>query len=369
MFYPAQTGGVRTYLRAKSRWLRAHTCIQHSVVAPVIGQDRDPGVVGVPSFPIPYSHGFRWPVSSALATRCLLRLAPQLIEAGDPYQFAWSALHAKKKLQIKALAFYHSDLPQLAGQRFGKAAQQAANLYVGKLYRQFDLVLAPSQIMVKKLRALGVPQAAHQPLGVDTNIFSPLRKNAQLRARLGLAANTRLIIYAGRFTREKNLPELIRAIEELGAPYHLLLVGRGKVRHASNVVTCLPYEADTRALAGLIAACDLFVHPGQFETFGLVVLEALACGVPVLGVAGGGVAELVEENSGLLVRNGSSAELVEGIRRLFRSDLRAMGENGRRRMLAHYDWNCIMPQLMLHYASLTGVRWDSALSLQAGRGP
>ena len=368
MFYPAQTGGVRTYLRAKSRWLRAHTCIQHSVVAPVIGPDKDPGVIGVPSFPIPYSNGFRWPVSSALATRCLLRLAPQLIEAGDPYQFAWSALHAKKKLQINALAFYHSDLPQLAEQRFGKAAQQAANLYVGKLYRQFDLVLAPSQIMVKKLRALGVSQAALQPLGVDTNLFSPHRKNALLRARLGLAPNARLIIYAGRFTREKNLPQLIKAVEELGAPYHLLLVGRGKLRHVSSVVTCLPYEAEPLALAGLIAACDLFVHPGQYETFGLVVLEALACGVPVLGVAGGGVAELVEENSGLLVRTGSSAELAEGIRRLFRNDLRAMGESGRRRMLAHYDWDCIMPQLMMHYASLTGVRWGTPLTVQAGAG-
>lgn len=365
MFYPAQTGGVRTYLRAKSRWLKTHTCIQHTVVAPVIGSDRECGVVGVPSLPIPYSNGFRWPVSSVLATRCLLQLAPTLIEAGDPYQFAWSALHAKKKLQINALAFYHSDLPQLAGQRFGKAAQQAANLYVGKLYRQFDLVLAPSQIMVKKLRALGVPQVEHQPLGVDTNLFSPQRKNAMLRARLGLAANTRLIIYAGRFTREKNLPQLIKAVETLGAPYHLLLVGRGKVAHRSSVVTCLPYEAEPGALASLIAACDLFVHPGQYETFGLVVLEALACGVPVLGVAGGGVAELVDEDSGLLVRNGSSTALAEGMRRLFRSDLRALGENGRRRMLVHYDWNCVMPQLMQHYTSLSNASMRSTLPAQS----
>ncbi len=364
MFYPAQTGGVRTYLRAKSNWLRAHSCMQHSVVAPAIGADLDPGVVGVPSFPIPYSNGFRWPVSSALATRCLLRLAPQLIEAGDPYQFAWSALHAKKKLQINALAFYHSDLPQLAGQRFGKAAQQAANLYVGRLYRQFDLVLAPSYIMVKKLQALGVHQVAHQPLGVDTTLFSPLRKNILLRKRLGLPANTRLIIYAGRFTREKNLFQLVRAVEQLGAPYHLLLVGRGKIPLRSGSVTCLPYEADPRSLAGLIAACDLFVHPGQHETFGLVVLEALACGVPVLGVAGGGVAELVDEETGLLVRTGSSAVLADGIRRLFHSDLRAMGENGRRKMLTHYDWDCIMPQLMQHYASLTQVQWQTSQPLQ-----
>lgn len=206
MFYPAETGGVGTYLRAKSRWLKSQKGIRHTVVAPSAGRHPEPDVVGIPSLPIPYSQGFRWPVSPLLTTRCLQRLQPHLIEVGDPYQFAWSALRAKKKLQIAALAFYHSDLPQLASQRFGKAAEQAANLYVSRLYRQFDLVLAPSRVMAEKLRALGIRQAEHQPLGVDTTIFTPARKDASLRQRLGLAGNTRLLVYAGRFTREKICP-------------------------------------------------------------------------------------------------------------------------------------------------------------------
>jgi alpha-1,6-mannosyltransferase len=369
MFYPAQTGGVSTYLHAKSRWLKLHSPMQHSVVAPVMGSKCEADVISVPSVPIPCSNGFRWPVSTALATRCLVRLAPQIIEAGDPYQFAWSALQAKKKLDISALAFYHSDLPQLAGQRFGKAAQQAANLYVGMLYRQFDLVLAPSRVMVNKLRKLGVMQALHQPLGVDTRVFSPVRKKHLLRSCLGLSENTRLLIYAGRFTREKNLPQLIQAVEDLGAPYHLLLVGRGSLLRQSSAVTCLPFQADPRELAALIAACDLFVHPGQHETFGLVVLEALACGVPVLGVDGGGVAELLDEQTGMLVPPGSRAALAEGIRALFRTDLRVLGRNGRRKMQMHYDWNCIMPQLMGHYAMLAGVRWHTVCGSEPLRSP
>ncbi len=356
LFYSARTGGAGTYLRAKARWLRAHTTVQHTVVAPACGDDAQCDVVGIPSVPIPGSGGFRWPLSAALATRTLLQLAPQLIEAGDPYQFAWSALAAKRRLDINALAFFHSDLPQLVAERLGPAAQRAAEIYVGRLYRQFDLVLAPSRSAVAKLHALGVPQALHQPLGVDTALCSPALRSDALRRQLGLAEGTRLAVYAGRFARGKNLPLLLQAVERLGQGWHLLLVGGGDAVSRSAAVTCMPFQSDARALARLLASCDLFVHPGQHETFGLVVLEALSCGVPVLGVAGGGVAELVDAECGLLVRPGCSAALADGMRALCGSDLRRLGANGRRRMLARYDWGRIMPQLMGHYAGLSDVR-------------
>lgn len=74
----------------------------------------------------------------------------------------------QKNLGISAVAFFHYDLSQLAGQRFGKAAQRAADHYIGKLYRQFDLVLAPSQAMVNKIRGLGVEAArARLQAGID----------------------------------------------------------------------------------------------------------------------------------------------------------------------------------------------------------
>ena len=359
LFYPARTGGVGTYLRAKSRWLRAHTALRHTVVAPSVSGEPECDVVGVPSVPIPGSGGFRWPVSAGFATRALLQLAPQLIEAGDPYQFAWSTLAAKRRLDINALAFFHSDLPRLAGARFGRAAQRAAECYVGRLYRQFDLVLAPSRGAVDKLHALGVRQAVHQPLGVDTALFTPALRTDALRRQLGLDDDTRLLVYAGRFSRAKNLPLLLEAVARLGRGWHLLLVGGGGAYARSAAVTCLPFQRDPHALARLLASCDLFVHPGPHETFGLVVLEALACGVPVLGVAGGGVAELVDEGCGLLVRPGCGAALAEGLRALAGADLRRLGDNGRRRVLARYDWDRIMPQLVARYASLAGARWSA----------
>ena len=82
LFYPARTGGVRTYLRAKSRWFRERSSVRHTIIAPVLKGDDDPDLIAIPSFPIPFGQGFRWPVSAALATRRLISLRPQLIEAG-----------------------------------------------------------------------------------------------------------------------------------------------------------------------------------------------------------------------------------------------------------------------------------------------
>ncbi len=354
LFYPARTGGVRTYLRAKSRWLRERSSVRHTIIAPVLKEDDDPDLIAIPSFPIPFGQGFRWPVSASLATRRLISLKPQLIEAGDPYQLAWSALQARNRLNIAALAFYHSDLPQLAMRRFGQLGQLAAENYLRKLYAQFDLVLAPSRTCLQKLQSMGVHQVRHQPLGVDTAVFAPARRDRWLKRRLGLAADCRLLVYAGRFSREKNLASLITAVETLGNPYHLLLIGGGQKISASGRVSCLPYQQEATTLAALMGGGDLFVHPGQHETFGLVVLEAMACGVPVLGVAGGGVAELVDADTGLLTESGSSASLADGIHSLFDTDLGAMGVRAREKAVRHYAWECIMPQLMRHYESLLG---------------
>ena len=95
------------------------------------------------------------------------------------------------------------------------------------------------------------------------------------------------------------------------------------------------------------------------------MLEALACGLPALGTTGGGVAELIDSDTGLLVRPGSSTAIVQGIRRLFRADLRTMGATGRKKMLAQYDWNRIMPELMTHYARL--INNQQALTVPTDR--
>jgi alpha-1,6-mannosyltransferase len=356
MFYPSVTGGVGTYLAAKARWLRSHTGMRHTIVAPVSRRGPvETHVAPIPGMTIPGSHGYRMPLSNALARRAVERLEPNLVEVGDPYQCAWSGLEASRRLGVPAIAFYHSDLPVLVGQRFGRLAERVATRYVASLYRRFDLVLTPSACMAAKLRRLGISRVARQPLGVDTEVYAPAHANRGLRRALGLADETRLLIYAGRFSREKRLPLLMEAVRRLGKPYHLLVVGSGPELPASAGCTRLPFQRNPADLAALIGGCDLFVHPGDKETFGMVALEAMACGVPVLGVAAGGVAELVDARSGMLVEPGSADALAQGIQDIYLRDLPQLGAAARQRMLQQYDWSRVMPQLIHHYASLVGA--------------
>jgi alpha-1,6-mannosyltransferase len=379
MFYAADGGGVRTYLDAKARWIGAQPGLRHSVVGPAMrtvagGPDFDEhedrqhgtghgsarsaadqpggGSITVPSVPIPVAGRYRVLLSVGAAARRARALQPSLIEVGDPFQFAWAAMRIKRSHGIPIVAYHHSDLSTILHRRFGPLAGQAATRYLKSVYQAFDLVLAPSRRTAQFLRDKGIDSVLHQPLGVDTTVFHPRFRQAELRQRLGLAPDTRLLVYAGRFTTEKKLALLIDAVHALGAPYHLLMIGNGDTPPASPQISHLPFQRCSRTLSGLIAGCDLLVHPGDQETFGLVVLEAMASGVPVLGVAAGGVAELVNARNGMLVAPGSSAALREGITTLFRQDLPRLGLQARESVVGRYDWSVIFPQLLRQYGYL-----------------
>ncbi len=353
MFYAAEGGGVSTYLNAKARWLARNSSVRHSILSPNLRGVRGhaPALLEIPAIAFPGIHGYRMPLSVRAPTRLIRSLHPDLIEAGDAGHCAWAALRAGQTLGVPAVAFYHSDLPRLLRRRFGASASRGGSRYLASLYRQFDLVLAPSRAMVEQLAEIGIDDAIHQPLGIDASVFHPQRGPGGLRDKLNLPADARLLVYAGRFTAEKKLDLLIDALHLLGRPYHLLLIGGGAEQPSSGQITRLPFCRDQRVLARLLSGCDLLVHPGDCETFGLIVLEAMACGLPVVAT-GGAVTELVDSSCGLVVPPDSATLLAEGISAMYRTDHAALGAAAREKARRHYDWNRIAPQLMQRYAGL-----------------
>jgi alpha-1,6-mannosyltransferase len=357
MFYAAEGGGVSTYLNAKAAWLRQCSRVRHSILSPNVRSNHGtPALVHVPGILMPGVHGYRMPVAVEASARIMLRMRPDLIEAGDAGPAAWSALRAKRRLGIPAVAYYHSDLARLAQARLGNVAMRAVRRYLAQLYGQFDMVLAPSRLMVQQLGGMGVHGAIHQPLGIDSRMFSPRWRSGALRRYLRLPDDTRLLVYAGRFTPDKKLGVLIDAVGQRGPPYHLLLSGAGTALPASPRTSVLPFMRDQRLLARMLASCDALVHPGDRETFGLIVLEAMASGLPVVGTRGGAVAELVDDSTGVLVTPNCARSLAEGIDALYRRDLPALAQAARGRASEQFDWNTIMPQLMHRYASLLALR-------------
>jgi len=359
LFYSPTSGGVRRYLNAKHAWLAAQPGWQHTLLVPGRTERMAPGALcSVPGLPVPGSFNYRLPLNPRRWRRLLEALEPDLIEAGDAFHPAWAARAVARRRAVPCAAFCHSNLPRILARRIGGgAAERSAAAYVRWLYEGFDVVFAPSRQMVRILEELGIAHTVHQPLGVDETVFHPDRRGPWLRERLNVDAHSRVLVYAGRFTDEKNVPVLLQAFARLGRPYHLLMIGGCRAGRLAANVTQLPYRRDGVELAQWLASADALVHAGSGETFGLIVLEAMACGRPVVAARAGAVPELIDERVGLLADPDHAPSFADAIAALYARDLDALGRSARQHVLQHYTWQKVFTrQLAVYDALLAGGR-------------
>ncbi len=355
MFYAPASGGVRTYLDAKHRRLALYPGVRHSLLIPGPGISYKDGVYKVPAPPVPFGNGYRFPLRVAPWRNALRKLQPDLIEVGDPYLTAWAALDARRQLDVPVIGFYHSDLPLLVSNRIGSWLGTNVENYVSKLYSNFDRVLAPSVAMAEKLGRLGVKNVHVQPLGVDLQTFNPAHRDVGLKAELGVEDDTRLLIFAGRGSREKNLPVLLDCMKVLGKGYHLLLVGSRMPTSVPKNVSVIDHFCPAVELARMLASADALVHAGDQETFGLVVLEAMASGTPVVAVDAGAFREIIPETCGLLCEPNQPKAMAAAVRQLFRHDVAGKGVTARHHVEQHYAWDAVVSGLLGHYESVLGI--------------
>ncbi|HEV6968602.1 glycosyltransferase [Roseateles sp.] len=361
MFWGA-TGGVRRVLTAKHERLR-ELGWRHTVIAPGA---RGSGLIDCGGLPLPHSGGYRMVLGRGRAMRQMAFVAPDLIESADPYTLAWASLAAAERLRVPAVAFCHSNLPavmaRLAGGAGaaatwrGRTAERWARRYLVNLYRHFDLVMAPSIGLAQSLQAWGVPRVTVQPLGVDCSVFTPCAQDEAWRRELcrehGLDASTRIFIYTGRYAPEKNLQLLADAVRRLGKGHVLVAVGNGPAPPAGPQVLRLPPENDGHRLARMVASADVYVHAGDQETFGLGVLEAMACGTPVVAARAAGLAELAY-GAGLLVSRPKVDAWAEAMEASLSSNHAAQRRNALARAQAQ-DWPRVMAQMTQRYTALLG---------------
>jgi alpha-1,6-mannosyltransferase len=361
LFFSPTSGGVKRYLLAKHEWMAAHTNWRHSLVVPGEDSTHVPGdVCTIAGGKVPGTFNYRLPLNPLRWARAIEALEPDLIEVGDVFHPAWAAARVAARRDVPLVAFCHSDFPHIVGRRLGPTLQKFIERYVRLTYSRFDQVLAPSRHTCDYLHSIGVRQAAWQPLGVDVDTFNPSRRGRDLLAELGLPRGTRLLAFAGRFATEKNIPLLGECFRRLGEPYHLLLIGGDEARRDGNV-TRIPYCRDNRELATLLASADAFVHAGEHETFGLVVLEAMACARPVVAMRAGALPEIVEEKVGLLAEPSqdwsiAADNLAAAISALYERDLDAVGAVARRHVESNYSWSRALQGLMARYQAAVGAR-------------
>jgi alpha-1,6-mannosyltransferase len=363
MMYAPRSGGVKRYLTAKRTWLeRRRPDIRHTLVVPgALTRAEAPGLYTISAAKLPFGDGYRMPASPNKWASILHLLDPDIIEAGDVFVPGHAAMDAGQALGVPVVGVCHTDAPTLAALHLGDWAEQPTFNFWAQAYQRFDHVVAPSRHTASRLADAGVERVSVHPLGVDLDLFHPARGDrAALLRRLDLPAESRLLVFAGRPAREKNVDAMVAAVEKLGDPYRLVLIGAGKDARYSSRVACIDFERQPEKLAGVIASCDAFLHANENEIFGLVVLEAMAAGLPVIGPNKGGVGELLDEAVGQLATGVDPASLAEAVEALFARDMDALKLAARRRAETRHSWDHTFEGLTRLYTQLLARAPDRA---------
>ncbi len=360
-YAPVGGGGVGTYLREKRDYVLARS--DHRLLQIVPGAaDRviDNGRhiwVEIAADQVRGSPHYRFITRTAAVRAVLERYQPQIIESQCPWVLPWTAINYRRAHPGTALvAGYHTDFPNthvyrvgaaLFGDPVARGLRQLAAGYARVTYREFDRIYTLGHDMRAVLHRYGVRHVDVVGLGVDAHIFSPARRDPGLRAELGLPATGPLLVYAGRLDNEKRADRLIamfRALPPaLGAS--MILIGEGKLRAAlmqaaQGLPVVLPgYCADRVALARMLASADIYVSAMADETFGLSVLEAQACGLPVVGFASGAMVHRVLPGLGELVPLDDVAAMARAVAKVWTGDPAAAGARARAHVIAQFSWD------------------------------
>lgn len=316
--------GIVTVIRLLLEHLQArgHTVM---VVCPDLGPvDEYAGaqVVRVPGIPFWAYPGLKLSWPGYLTYRKVRTFKPDVghfIHAGFT---GGSGMFMMLAMNTPRVVSFHIDYERLAPQ-FGFAWAWPAGAWLGRvMFNRADLLIAPAAHMVGRIREQGVrPPIVVWGRGVDTTRFHPRCRSAAMRTRLGGDDTSTLLLYVGRLSEEKRLRDL-RAVLESTPDVRLALVGDGPERADLEAYFRGCPVTFTGALHGddlsaAYASSDIFVFPSRMETYGLVVAEAMASGLPVVAARVGGVPEMVESGvTGFTFDTGDIAALVTAVRAL-----------------------------------------------------
>jgi glycosyltransferase involved in cell wall biosynthesis len=234
------------------------------------------------------------------------------------------------------------------------------NFLTRRVLNSADYALAPSRLVQQRLIEIGVTkEVGLWRRGVDVERFHPRYYRPAMRDRLsGGHPDDLLLLYVGRLSREKQLDHLKLILDKIPGT-RLALVGDGPARgdlekYFAGTPTQFPGYLKGEALSQAYASADIFVFPSAIESFGLVVVEAMAAGLPVVASRVGGVCDVVEEGkTGYTFNIGDKAALVEGVRRVSetRETIREMGQAARA-FAETQTWPAMMDEVIGHYARL-----------------
>lgn len=334
------------------------------VVAPEGGITEYKGarVYGVSGFPLPLYPELKLALPRPAIGQMLEEFQPDIIHVVNPAVLGLSGLFYGKVLKIPLIASYHTHLPQYL-QHYGLGMLEGLLWELLKAgHNQAQLNLCTSTAMMQELSAHGIERVKLWQRGVDTELFHPELASVQMRSHLsGGRSESPLLLYVGRLSVEKEI-ERIKFVLEAIPEACLALVGDGPHRLAlekyfAGTATHFVGYLTGEELGSAFASADAFIFPSRTETLGLVLLEAMAAGCPVVAASSGGIPDIVTSGvNGYLFEPEDEFGAIAATQRLL--DQQQERENIRinaRMEAERWGWAAATRQLQHYYTAVSSL--------------
>ncbi|SFM45829.1 Glycosyltransferase involved in cell wall bisynthesis [Gracilibacillus orientalis] len=312
-FLPS-TDGVVTRLTNSIRYF-LNNGHQVTVIAPDLGVSEFEGakVIGLPARKLPFYRSKPFALPNHRVKKLLLECSPDIVHVVNPALLGASGVYYAKKINFPLIASYHTQVPKYAEYYHLSMLKGLLWWYFRKLHKKASLNLCTSHVVKEELEQQNFNDVHVWKRGVDNNLFHPDKSDPKVRDRLTNGMDDKkLLLYVGRLAPEKEI-EKIRTVLEQSDQFVFAIVGDGPHRapleqHFQGTNTVFTGFMHGEELAKAYASADVFVFPSTTETLGLVLMEAMASGLPIVAADSGPTREQIEHDKHGLLYNPESVE-------------------------------------------------------------
>ena len=328
--FPPHIGGVGVHIHSLSKELikQGHEVYVITYPHKDIKDSDGIHVIGTKGINIPGLRGLLFAINAKKELKKLVeRENIDIIHGHYLFPAGWAAVKAGKSTNTKTYVTSHgSDMFELYKNKI------FTRPLIKKVLKDADIILAVSKALKEEIINTKIPKIEEKVRlhwnGVDVNKFKTTKNNEnkfkkELVHEFNIAADKPIILFVGNIIKRKNVDLLIEAKKHMATKANLVIVGDGpylnqlkdkaeKEYYEGNIDNVY-FTGSRTDVEDIMPSCDLLVLPSLSESFGLVLLEALACGKPVIGSNVGGISEIITEDVGLLIDPNDSKDLANAI--------------------------------------------------------
>lgn len=344
-FLPSTDGVVTRITKAVSYFRKqGHDVL---VVCPDLGVTEFEGakVIGLKAITLPFYKSRPWTLPTRDVKYILEDYDPDIVHVVNPIALGASGVRYAKKLGYPLICSFHTNMPKYLSYYNMELATPLAWKYVRDLHNQAELNMVTSQAMYDELTAQDIHNIHVLPRGVDVEMLRPDYRNEETRSFLTDGhPDRKLLIFVGRLAHEKDVHKL-KPLMEKRQDIQLAIIGDGPVKEDLEKVFAGTNTKFTGFLHGedlakAYASADAFVFPSVSETLGLVILEGMASGLPVLAVKSAPTMEQIDHGvNGLLYDDEDMKSLEEAIALLDDANFVTKLRQEARREAEKYSWS------------------------------